>query len=351
MNKIIVAKTFTEYLEKISTGEHLTTDEASQAMKMILSGNVSNEEVAGFLIGMRSKGETTSELTGFVKEMRNASVYVNVDTTNAVDLCGTGGDKSGTFNISTAAMFVVAGAGVPVLKHGNRSVSSKSGSYDVLETMGAVPNLQKTQVEKMFNETGMAFMFAPNFHPAMKFVMPARKALKMRTFFNMLGPLLNPAEVKNQVIGAFSKEAAGQMIQILANLQTESAYTLSAHDGLDEVSLSSQSEIFELQSHLSRGAITFDPKSLGYTWVDSESLLGGDAEVNAAIIKNIMNNKSTEAQKNIVELNAAFAIHASGLAETLEDAKDMAMKSLESGEAAKKMNLFIQESQKVASKK
>jgi anthranilate phosphoribosyltransferase len=343
-----VKQSFTEYLEKISIGEDLSEEEASSAMKQILSGTVSGEEVAALLMGMRTKGESIHELTGFVKEMRNAAVKVEVDTRNAVDLCGTGGDKSGTFNISTAAMFVVAGAGVPVLKHGNRSVSSKSGSSDVLETLGAVPNLNKVQVETLYSETGMAFMFAPNFHPALKYVMPTRRALKIRTFFNMLGPLLNPADVKNQVIGAFSREAAGQMIQILANLQTESAFTLSAHDGLDEVSLTSQSEIFELQSHLSRGAITFDPKSLGYDWVEPEELLGGDATMNAGIIRDIMDGKSTEAQRNIVELNAAFAIRASHMAESLEDAKEMAAKSLDSGDAGRKLDLFVKESQKVS---
>lgn len=341
-------KSFTSYLEKVSNSENLTEEEASQVMKLILNGSVSSEEIAAFLVAMRIKGETIKELTGFVKEMRDASVQVDVDIQNAVDLCGTGGDKSGTFNISTAAMFVVAGAGVPVLKHGNRSVSSKSGSYDVLKTLGAVPNLDKNQVESLYNETGMAFMFAPNFHPAMKHVMPARRALKMRTFFNMLGPLLNPANVENQVVGVFSREAAGKMIQILSNLQTKSAYTLCAHDGLDEVSLTSQTEIFELQSHLSNGSITFDPKSLGYEWVDPEALLGGDAKINAGIIRSIMDGSSTRAQKEIVEINAAFGIHTAGVTDSLKEAKQMAEKSITSGEAGKKLDLFVKESQKVA---
>ncbi len=343
-----MSQSFTEYLEIISKSENLDEEQASHAMRLILEGKVSSEEVAAFLMGMRSKGETTQELTGFVKEMRKAAIQVEVDTKGAVDLCGTGGDKSGTFNISTAAMFVVAGAGVPVLKHGNRSVSSKSGSFDVLEELGAVANLDKKQSEALFNETGMVFMFAPNFHPALKYVMPARRALKIRTFFNMLGPLLNPAGVKNQLIGVFSKEAAGTMIQILGNLETESAFTVSAHDGLDEVSLSSQSAIFELQSHLSRGAITFDPKSLGYEWVDPEELLGGDTKTNAAIIRSIFDGSSTEAQRNVVEMNAAFAIRASGAADSLEDAKIMAAKSLDSSEAKRKLDLFVEESRKVS---
>ncbi len=343
-----MSHTFTDFLEKISNSENLNNDEASAALKMILGGSVSGEEVAAFLIAMRIKGEMVDELTSFVKVMRDHAVKVEVDTTHAVDLCGTGGDKSGTFNISTAAMFVVAGAGVPVLKHGNRSVSSKSGSYDVLESLGAVPNLQKDEVEKLFNETGMAFMFAPNFHPALRYVMPARRALKMRTFFNMLGPLLNPADVKHQFVGAFSKDAAKMMIQILGNLHTVSAYAVNAHDGLDEVSLSSQSEIFELENNLTGDSVTFDPQSLGYEKVDAEELLGGDATTNAEIIKSILNGTSTEAQRNIVEMNAAFGIRVSNKTDSLQKAKEMASKSIDSGEALKKLQLFVKESQKIS---
>ncbi|WP_069131329.1 anthranilate phosphoribosyltransferase [Rhodohalobacter halophilus] len=343
-----MSKEFTYYLEKISISENLETDEASSALNLILKGEVSDAEIAAFLMGMRSKGETVGELTAFVEVMRKESVPVEVNSDGAVDLCGTGGDKSGTFNISTAAMFVVAGAGVPVLKHGNRSVSSKSGSYDVLEELGAVPNLQKAGVEKMFDETGMAFMFAPNFHPAMKYVMPARRSLKMRTFFNMLGPLLNPADVKSQVIGAFSREAASMMAQILANLDTERAYTLNAHDGLDEVSLTSQSEIFELQSNLTNGSVTFDPESLNYQKESMESLMGGDAKKNASIIKNIMDGEATRAQQNIVTLNAAFAIHAAGASDSLQDANQKAIKSIETGEASRKLDEFITVSQKLS---
>jgi len=343
-----VSKEFTGILEKLSKGEHLESEEASEALKSILKGEVTDSQIAAFLMGMRAKGETVQELTSFVEAMRSEAVTVEVDTEGAVDLCGTGGDKSGTFNISTAAMFVVAGSGVPVLKHGNRSVSSKSGSFDVLDKLGAVPNLNKMQAEKLFEETGMVFMFAPNFHPAMKYVMPARRELRLRTFFNMLGPLLNPANVKNQVIGAFSKEAAGMMAQILANLDTQRAYTLNAHDGLDEVTLTGQSEIFELKTNLTNGAITFDPVSLGYDREDSASLLGGDAAENALIIKNIMAGEVTKAQQNIVTLNAAFAIHAAGAAETLEEANRKAIRSVESGEANRKLNQFITESQKVS---
>lgn len=333
---------FKQTLEKLSEDKNLTAEEARGALELIISGEIPSEQIAAFLFGMRSKGETIEELTTFVKVMREAAVRPDVETDGAVDLCGTGGDNSGTFNISTTAMFVVAGAGVPVLKHGNRSVSSKCGSADVLETLGAVAILKKEGVEQVFAETNMAFMFAPHFHPAMKHVMPARRALGIRTFFNVLGPLLNPAGVKRQMIGAFSKDVARQIAKILANLDTEFAYTVNAHDGLDEVSLSAQSEIFELKGRMLTESILFDPKSLGFEWSSLEDLQGGDAEHNAGIIRSIMQNKAAEPQKNITLLNAAFGIHASGEVDYLSEAKELAVESLESGAAEEALDRFIE---------
>ncbi len=344
-----MSQSFKEILEILSEGNDLAPDAASHALQQIVDGEVSHEEVAAFLFGMRAKGETVNELTSFVKVMREASVSVDVKTDGAVDLCGTGGDSSGTFNISTAAMFVVAGAGVPVLKHGNRSVSSRCGSADVLEELGVVANLGKKEVEEVFNETGMAFMFAPNFHPAMKHVMPARKALGIRTFFNILGPLLNPADVKRQVVGAYSKDVAGTMVQILGNLDTERAYTLSAHDGLDEVSITSSTEIFELQSSITNEPALFDPRSLDFQLVAMEDLLGGDTARNAAIIRSILDHQSTDAQRDVVLINAAFGIHVSGQAKSLEEAVGMAMESVKSGAAKKKLEQFAEATQDVKS--
>jgi anthranilate phosphoribosyltransferase len=274
--------------------------------------------------------------------MRDAAIKPQVEIEGAVDLCGTGGDYSGTFNISTAAMFVVAGAGVPVLKHGNRSVSSKSGSTDVLEALGVVADLQKEQVEQVFKETGMMFMFAPNFHPAMKHVMPARRSLGIRTFFNILGPLLNPAGVKRQVIGAYSKEVARQIAHILASLGTKFAYTVNAHDGLDEVSLCAQSEIFELNDKMVKESAVFDPRSLNLEWTELLELQGGNAEYNAQIIHSILSNEATRAQRDVILLNAVFGIHASGKANTLAEAKELAEESLKSGKALKALNQFVE---------
>ncbi len=329
-------------LEKLRAGENLTGEEASNALQAIISGEVPPERVGAFLFGMGAKGETTEELTAFVKVMRNAAVRPYVDTDGAVDLCGTGGDNSGTFNISTASMFVVAGAGVPVLKHGNRSVSSKCGSADVLEALGAVATLHKEEVEQVYNECRMAFMFAPHFHPAMKYIMPARRALGIRTFFNILGPLLNPAGVRRQIVGTFNKDVARQIIHILANLDTEFAYAVNAHDGLDEVSLCAQSEIYELTNKMVQESIIFDPRSLNFEWAEIDDLQGGDANHNAAIIRAVLNNKSTPAQRDVILLNATFGIRASGMVDHLSEAKELAVESIDSGKAIRALNEFIE---------
>lgn len=333
---------FTDILEKLVHRRDLTPVEAESALRTIISGDVENEQVAAFLTAMRTKGETTQELTSFVRVMREAAVRPEVDIDGAVDLCGTGGDNSGTFNISTASMFIVAGAGVPVLKHGNRSISSKCGSADVLEALGAKVMLDKKEVEQVFGEAGLVFMFAPNFHPAMKHVMPARRAMGIRTFFNILGPLLNPAGVRRQIIGAYSKDVARQIARILVNLDTEFAYTVNAHDGLDEVSLSAQSEIFELNKSMITDSVVFDPKSLGFEWADISDLKGGDAEYNAGIIRSILEGSATDAQRDITLLNATFGIHASGKADHLDDAKALAVESLESGNARKALDRFVE---------
>lgn len=332
---------FVDILNKLADGENLEFEEASGALKEIISGNIPEVQIAAFLFGMRAKKETIQELTAFVKVMRDASVKVEVDIDHAVDLCGTGGDRSNTFNISTASMFVAAGAGVPVLKHGNRSVSSKSGSADVLEALGAVAALRKDEVEKVFNETGLAFMFAPFFHPAMKQVIPVRGGLKLRTFFNILGPLLNPAGVKRQVVGAYSKDVAKTIVAILANFDTEFAYGINASDGLDEFSINSITDVFELNENNSEKVMHFDPQTLGFEPAGHESLIGGDSKVNSEIIRAIVQDKSTKAQQDIVALNATFAIHVSGLAENLEQAQKMALESIKSGKALKKLDDFV----------
>jgi anthranilate phosphoribosyltransferase len=331
---------FTDILHKLVIGNDLSSEEASSALKSIITGEIPEARIAAFLFGMRMKGETIEELTAFVKVMREAAIHVDVNTEHAVDMCGTGGDHSNTFNISTGAMFVVAGAGIPVLKHGNRSISSNSGSADVLEALGVKALLPPDKIAACFNQSGMAFMFAPYHHPAMKHVMPARKSLAMRTFFNILGPLMNPAGVKRQLIGAYNRETAETMIRILANLGTEFAYTVNAHDGLDEFSTTSQSDVFVLKNSVHSESILFDPETLGYKKCTLEDLKGGDSHANAAIISDLLNGKGDRYHRDIVELNATFAIHASGKYATLAEAGNAAKESIDSGAAAITLKRF-----------
>ncbi|TNE70948.1 anthranilate phosphoribosyltransferase [bacterium] len=338
--------TFTEILHKLVEKQDLSAKEAGFALNQIIEGAVTDIEAGTFLFGMRMKGETIEELTALVQTMRNAAVKVQVDTTGAIDLCGTGGDHSGYFNISTAAMFVVAGAGIPVLKHGNRSVSSQTGSADVLEALGVKVDLQAPQVEKVFEKTGMGFMFAPLFHPAMKNIVPVRKAMKMRTLFNMLGPLLNPADVKRQLIGAFSEEAAFTMIQILAQLETEKAITVHAHQGLDELSVLSESSFYVLQNQRISEKDVFHPKDVGMIYTNDSFLKGGDKHTNANLILSVLKGEDKGIREDVVVLNAAYSMLASRDDLQLEETLHMARESIRSGKAYKALTRFAEETQK-----
>lgn len=326
---------FKHILEKLAQRRDLNQEEARSALQAILDGEVEDEKTSAFLLGMRSKGETIEELTTFVQVMREAAISPQVNLEGAVDLCGTGGDGLGTFNISTAAMFVVAGAGVPVLKHGNRSVSSKSGSADVLEALDIVATLHKKQIEQVFDEVKACFMFAPNFHPAMKHVMPARQILGIRSFFNTMGPLVNPAGVRRQVVGAFDKRTAKQIAEILSNLDSERVYSVHARDGLDEFSLTAPTFIHEIEDNTFVDEREFNASALGFDPVSLQELQGGDQYYNANIIKSVLKGKGEEAHRNIVLLNATFGIHVSGKADSIEEAKERAIESIDSGAALK----------------
>ncbi len=328
---------FKPILEKLAQRQDLTSKEAQEVLQGIINGDMGVEKTTAFLLGMRSKGETIEELTAFVKVMRDAAVHPEVDVEGAVDLCGTGGDNLGTFNISTAAMFVVAGAGVPVLKHGNRSVSSKSGSADVLEALDIVATLHKEQIEQVFEEIQACFMIAPNFHPSMKHVMPARQILGIRSFFNTMGPLLNPAGVRRQVVGAFDNRTARQIAQILSNLDSERVYSVHSRDGLDEFSLTAPTFVHEIENNKYVGEEEFNAASLGFDPVSLQDLQGGDRFYNANIIRSVLEGKGEPAHRNIILLNATFGIHVSGKTDSLEEAKQMAEESIDSGAALKKV--------------
>lgn len=335
-------------LDKVLSRQNLSQKEAYQVLSTIIGEEAPAPElVAALLTALRMKGETIEEFSGFVQAMRDAMVKIDVDITHAVDLCGTGGDASGTFNISTTTMFVVAGAGVPVLKHGNRSVSSQSGSADVLEKLGAVVTLPIAKVKACYEQTSMAFMFAPLFHTAMKWVMPVRRTLGVRTFFNVVGPLLNPALVRRQLVGAYDLETATKMSQILENVGVEKAFTFHSRDGLDELSIGAEVDGF-LVSDGKRIPQTVNGTEYGIQSSSVNLLKGGDATLNAQILTDIVSGSDKGPKSDIVILNAGYALYVSGKFESPKAGVDAAREAIKSGAAKNALDTFIKTTQKLA---
>jgi anthranilate phosphoribosyltransferase len=337
------------YLKRIANGKTLSPAEAEGAMHVLLEGDAEPEEAAGFLMGLRGRGETIDELVGFTRSMREHAVNVEADDPHAIDLCGTGGDNSGTFNISTAASLVCAGTGVTVAKHGNRSVSSQSGSADVLEVLGVNVELEKEGAEHCLREAGIAFLFAPFFHPAMRFVMPVRKALGVRTFFNILGPLCNPAGVGRQLVGAFDRDVARQIAYILARTGSEHIVSVHAHDGMDEFSLAAPTTTFAFDSNDDnepREADVDPEEAHGVERAPLEALQGGTAEDNAAIISEILDGELGP-PRDVVVLNAAYALDTSGAFADLDACFEAAREAIDSGAARRKLDALVEASQEV----
>lgn len=333
------------FLKPIAEGRTLSSGETEEAILTIMRGEATPAEIAGFLVGLRARGETVDELVGCVRAMRACMVPVTVDDPRAIDLCGTGGDQMGTFNISTTASFVVAGAGVTVAKHGNRSVSSNSGSADVLEALGVRTNLPREAVELCIDHTGIGFLFAPAFHPALRHVMPVRRTLGIRTMFNIMGPMCNPAGVTRQLIGVFDKDVARHMAAILSRLGAEHVITVHAEDGLDEISLVGPTSLFEFRAGMKEPAErTIEPESLGLERVTPEMLTGGTAEENARILKNVLQGE-TGPHRDVVVLNSAFALLVAGQSDDLESCLQAAQTSIDSGAAADKLQALIEETQ------
>lgn len=337
-----------EFLHILSLRKTLSQAQAEQAMHVMMQGEAEPEQTAAFLMGLRTRGETLDELTGFTRIMREYAVPVVCDDPRAIDLCGTGGDSSGTFNISTAAAFVCAGAGVTVAKHGNRSVSSQCGSADVLAALGVNIELRKHGVEHCLREAGIAFIFAPFFHPAMRFVMPIRRLLGVRTFFNILGPLCNPAGVRRQIVGAFSPLVAELMAGILANLDAEHIITLHADDGLDEISLAAATTAFEHDATEAGTSATprrfsIQPEDHTIQRTALAALQGGDADENAGILRALFAG-TPGPHRDVVVLNAAYALHTSGRFDSLDACFDAARESLDAGAAADRLARLVEAS-------
>jgi anthranilate phosphoribosyltransferase len=264
-----------ELIRKLGEGEHLTRQEAAQGMRTIMEGKATDAQIGGLLIGLKLNGEQTEELLGLVDAMREKGVRITIDDADAVDLCGTGGDRLGTFNISTAASFVVAGAGVTVAKHGNRSVSSACGSADVLEALGVNLTADPEAVAECINSVGLGFLFAPMFHPAMKSASRPRSELGLATCFNLLGPMTNPAGVRRQVVGAHGAEAARSIAGVFRQLRPERVFVVASLDGLDEVSLSSPTAVWEVEATGGLREYEVTHRDLGLPPAGRESIRGG----------------------------------------------------------------------------
>jgi anthranilate phosphoribosyltransferase len=304
----------------------------------MMSGEATPSQMGGLLMALRVRGETVEEITGAVTTMRAKMLGVKAPA-DAVDVVGTGGDASGSFNISTCAAFIVAGAGVPVAKHGNRALSSRSGAADVLQALGVKIELNADQVGTCIRDAGIGFMFAPAHHPAMKNVGPTRVELGTRTIFNLLGPLSNPARVKRQMVGTFSKQWVEPMAQVLKNLGSESIWVVHGSDGLDEITTAGLTTVAALENGMIR---TFEvgPEDAGLSRAKPEALRGGDAEHNARALLDVLKGKPSPF-RDIAILNAAAALIVAGKAKDLKQGAMLAAKSIEAGEAEGRLDRLI----------
>ena len=318
-------------IEKLLDNINLTQDEARDVMLNIMSGEYDDAQISGFLIALRAKGENYEEIAGFAQAMRDKMTSID-SVENAIDMCGTGGDALGTFNISTAASFVVAGAGVPVAKHGNRSMTSKSGSADVLTALGVDITLPPEKVSECMQKIGIGFMFAPSLHPAMKYAMGARKSLGTRTVFNILGPLCNPAGVKRQLLGIFDGNLTDKIAKVLQRLGSTHAMVVHGNEGLDEISTTDDTKYTELMPSGEIQSGVLSPLEFGFSTTDLESLQGGEPDENADIIRSIFNGE-VGPRRDIVIINAAAGIMVGGKAESLSDGVQMAQEIVDSGSA------------------
>jgi len=353
----VTSPIITEAVRALVDRKDLSRIEAAAAMEAIMSGAATNAQIAAFLTALRMKGETVEELIGFAQVMRQKAVKVRTragevmgatgtDREMLIDTAGTGGDASGTFNVSTATAFVVAGAGLKVAKHGNRSVSSLCGSADVVETLGINIELPPAKVARCVDEVGIGFLYAPLLHTAMKHVMAARREMGIRTVFNMLGPLTNPAGANAQVIGVYSDALTEPLARVLAELGTLRAFVVHGADGLDEISNTGPSHISEVHEGVVRSS-SVRPEDFGLPRASIQELRGGDREENAEIIRQVLAGEAG-ARRDIVLMNAAAALVVGGKARDFKEGVALAAQSIDSGAAAAKLAGLIALSQRLA---
>ncbi|MHB8508272.1 MAG: anthranilate phosphoribosyltransferase [Candidatus Dormibacteria bacterium] len=334
-----------EAVLKLTSGVDLDRDEAAAAMDEMMTGEATPGQVGGFLVALRMKGETVDEIVGLVSSMREHALRISAPP-GAIDTCGTGGDRSGTFNISTVAALVLRGAGAVVAKHGNRAASSLCGSADVLESLGVAVNLGPVQVEECLRRAGIGFLFALTFHPAMRHVAGVRRDLGIRTVFNLLGPLANPAGVRRQAIGVGAPGAAERMVRVLAALGHERALVFYGNDGLDELSTTGPSHVYDLDA----GRVTeydLDPASLGLRPANLDQLRGGDVAENTQIVRALLGGEKGP-RRDIVLLNAAAGAVVAGLADDLAGGLQVASRSLDNGSALRALEIMVATSQELS---
>jgi len=327
-------------IKKVLERSNLSSDEMTAVMRLIMTGEATQSQIGGFLVGLRMKGETIDEIAAAAAVMRELASKVNVSGPHLVDTCGTGGDASGAFNISTASAFVVAAAGGKVAKHGNRSITSKSGSADVLETAGVNLELDAEQVAQCVNEIGVGFMFAPKHHGAMKHAIGPRREMGVRTIFNVLGPLTNPAGAPNQVLGVFSDEMVEPLANVLKQLGSEHVLVVHSEDGMDEISVGASTHIAELKDGEVRDYF-ITPEEFGIERTDISILAVDGADQSLAVIREVFSNEAGPA-RDIVAMNAGAAIYASGLTGTLDAGIKSALEVIANGGAMAKLDALIE---------
>ncbi len=337
---------FSTLLHKLIAGEDLTVDEASAAMSDIMAGRIAPASIAGLLVALAMKGERPAEIVGFAKTMRREAVSFDTGGRDVFDTCGTGGDKAGTFNISSAAALVVAACGVPLAKHGNRSVSSRCGSADVLEALGVNVTASPDVAERCLKETGIAFLFAPTFHPSMRHAGPTRRELGIRTAFNLLGPLTNPARPRRQLVGVPRPELTELVARSLLLLGSERAWVVHGADGLDEISLSGHTKVSECRD----GAVrTFyvHPSDFGLPKAPPQALAGGDAAANAERVREVLAGERGP-MRDVVLLNAGAGLFLAGSAASVTTGIEAAAAAIDSGAAAATLARLVQHSRAAA---
>ena len=331
-----------EALHKVINNEDLTYEEALETMKEIMTGEASQIQMAAFLTALRMKGETITEITACAKGMRAVGTHLQPKK-EVLEIVGTGGDEVGTFNISTTSAFVIAAAGIPVAKHGNRAASSKSGAADVLEALGVKITIPPEKSQELLEKIGICFLFAQNYHIAMKYVAPIRKELGIRTVFNILGPLSNPAGANMELMGVYDEALVEPLAQVMANLGVTRGMVVFGQDSLDEISMSAPTSVCEIKDGKFTSYV-LTPEQFGYERCTKEELQGGTPQENAEITKAILEGKETGAKRHAVCLNAGAALYIAGKAASIEAGVKMAEQLIDSGAALKKLEEFIQKS-------